>query len=248
MQRWQPLLRKWEEDITLIIYRYKMIITDANGQDRENVVIEPTNPNGRWICAIHGGYGSPDQMRVTTQLEVLFPNHHILFPKGDAILPDGQGGFALGWRLKDEEKIDNRFLADSLEQFLKAYDLSYKDGCVLGVSNGAMAGMRLLSHIDEMNINSFVGISGTYNSPETFDFKGRVLMINHSLDTIVPKNGNATYNSVTETLESMFQTCEVVETVNIIKSVSDPDYKYHNWDELNAIYPLAERIQFFVGI
>lgn len=223
-------------------------IIDANGQGRDNLVVEPASPNGKWICAIHGGYGSPDQMRVTTQLEVSFPNHHILFPKGDAILPDGQGGFALGWRLKDEEKIDNRFLADSLEQFLKTHGLAYKDGCVLGISNGAMAGMRLLSHIDEMGVGSLVAISGTYNSPETFDYKGRALLINHKLDKIVPRNGNAAYNSVTGTIEVIDSSVKEFELVSLKTGVADPDYKYHSWDELDAIYPLGERIQFFVGI
>lgn len=225
-----------------------LTVTDANGNDRDNVVIVPISPNGKWINAIHGGYGSPDQMRVTTQLEVLFPNHHILLSKGDAILPDGNGGFALGWRLKDQEKIDNRYLADTLEQFLKQYGLLYKDGGVLGVSNGDMAGRRLLSHIDEMNVGWFVGVSGTYNSPETFDYKGRALLINHKFDKVVPMNGSAAYTSVIDANNIVEDSVEEFEMVSLSKLVADPDYNYHSWDEINAIYNLEQRIVDFIGV
>ncbi|MDA0780685.1 MAG: hypothetical protein PQ612_06085 [Rickettsiales bacterium] len=226
-----------------------LTLQDANGVNRENVIVEPVNPNGKWILSLHGGYGSPDQMKATTALQTLFPEHYICFAQGDKILADANGNLVhRGWRLKDEEKVDNRFLSDLLEEFLKQYGLSYKNGGIISASNGAMAAMRLLSHIDEMSVDFLVSVSGTYNSPEDFDFTGRILTINHQLDSIVPYSGSAIYEALDVTIEKFKDSAEVLESILLNKKLQDPNSTYHTWDELKSIYPnFDQRLKLFVG-
>lgn len=218
-----------------------LAITDANGTVRNNKIYEPTSPNGKWILAQHGGGGTPANFQANAQLETLFPFHHICYADAD----DTIGNL---WRSNSDDKTDVRFLIDLLDEFLKQYDLEYYEGGVIGVSNGAMMGGRLLSVLDEMGVDYLVMVSGTYNAPEVFDFGGRILAINHRLDTIVPYLGNENNSPVFEEIEAMKQSASVFEQVLINNEVIEPDFNYHLWAEIKQVYPnFDQRLQEFVG-
>lgn len=226
-----------------------LTLKDANGVHRNNIIFEPVSPNGRWIIAIHGGYSSPEQMRTSTALELLFSNHYICYAEADKILPDGNGNLVYrGWRSNGNDKTDVRFLNDLTDEFTKQYNLSYENGGIIGPSNGGMIGSRLAAVLDEMGIGFLVMISSTYTSPETFDFKGRVLMINSINDKIVPYKGNAIYKSVEESITYIRESAVLCESVILNDKVSDEaNFNYHTWDEIRSLYPnLEQRIVDFV--
>ena len=219
-----------------------LALTDANGTVRNNKVYEPTSPNGKGILALHGGLGSPLNFQTTSQLDTLFPFHTICYADADDTINNL-------WRSNQADLTDVRFLTDLIDEFCKQHDIAYSDMGVIGISNGTMMAGRLLSVLDEMGIEYMVGVSGTYNAPETFDFCGRILMINSYHDAVVPYLGDANNTPVQETIETMKSSAIVFEQVLDRTEVSDPDFNYHAWAEIKQIYPnLDQRIQQFVGV
>lgn len=220
-----------------------LTLQDKNNTDRNNIIIEPQTPNGKWLLCLHGGFGTPDLFKDVTGLRNILPNHYLCFADAD----DTTNNL---WRSNNLDKLDVEYLINLLYEFTSAYNLSYENGGVIGVSNGAMMGLRLLSVIDEMGIGYMISVSGTYNAIEKFDFKGRVLFINSVHDRVVPYMGSALYKSVDETIEVVKDSALITETVMLNEKVeNDNNFDYHKWEEIKMLYPdLDMRIQEFVGM
>lgn len=220
-----------------------LTLQDKNDTERNNVIIEPETPNGKWVLCLHGGFGTPDIFKDISGLRDILPNHYLCFADAD----DTTNNL---WRSGNLDKLDVEYLTNLLYEFTGAYDLSYENGGVIGVSNGAMMGLRLLSVIDEMGIGYMVGVSGTYNAIEKFDFKGRVLLINSIHDTIVPYMGNASNRSVDETIEIVKDSALMTEIILLNEKVENGNnFDYHKWEEIKILYPALDmRIQEFAGL
>ena len=191
-------------------------------QWRQNAVDEPSNPDGTWLVALHGGYGNPFGFRITDKLYESFPNSHILH---------GSANDSKLWDYKNTT-LDVDYLESMCNKFVALYDLNYSDGFVIGVSQGAMMALRLANRLP---FNCVVSVSGTYNSPEAFTYGGKVLMVNSLQDRVIPYAGNINNTSVVDTVIEAKKTATVQE-IKIDSQYSNDAFYHHTWGEIEALH------------
>jgi len=202
-------------------------------ETRDNSIDEPTNPDGTWKVLLHGGYGNPFDFRLTSDIHTLFPNSYI-FSLSAAVNDN---------RLWDADNTQKDL--DHLESLINAlmalYGLNYSNGALIGISNGGMMALRL---VNRLNFSKVVSVSGTYNAPEDFTYTGKVLLINSIRDKIIPYAGNASNNSIADSLTAIGQTATVQnEALLGVKLGSF----YHSWDEIKELTDLNNKIEVFLN-
>lgn len=206
-------------------------------QGRTNILIESATPDNSLIVALPGGSGSPAALQTATQLEVLFPNKHILY-----VAPDTTIGSL--WRLLDAAQVDFHYISGLLNAVASQYNIPFASISFFGVSMGAMKALRVANILDEVPFKGVVCISGTYQSPENYDAKTKVLMINNINDTTVAFDGGGVYNSVHSTYKLVAKSLAVFEPVLIGTSSGDN----HSYNAIKASYPALEsKIQGFLA-
>jgi len=204
---------------------------------RTNILTVPTAPDGSLIVALCGGTGSPTNMQTTTQLETVFPNKYILY-----VAPDTNAGSL--WRIGDAAQVDFHYINGLVNSVTSQYIIPYANVSFVGVSLGAIMALRIVNILDEVPFKGVVCISGVYQSPETYDAKTKVLMVNNINDATVPFDGNSTYVSVPSTYRVIAKSLDVFEPVLIGKSSGDN----HSYLAIKAAYPALEsKIQGFLA-
>ena len=204
---------------------------------RTNILTIPTTPDNSLIVALPGGGGSPASLQTATQLEAIFPNKHILY-----VAPDTSIGSL--WRLLDTAQADFHYLNGLINAIASQYNIPFASISLFGVSMGAMMALRVANILDEVPFKGVICISGTYQSPENYDAKTKVLMVNNINDTTVPFDGGGAYNSVSSAYKVIAKSLEVFSPVLIGKSNTDN----HGYTAIKATYPALEaKIQEFLA-
>lgn len=204
---------------------------------RTNILTVPTTPDGSLIVALCGGTGSPTNMQTTTQLETIFPNKYILY-----VAPDTNAGSL--WRIGDAAQVDFHYINGLVNSVTSQYAIPYSNVSLFGVSLGVMMALRVVNILDEVPFKGVVCISGVYQSPEIYDAKTKVLMVNNINDATVPFDGGGAYVTVPSTYKAIAKSLEVFSPILIGKSSGDN----HGYTAIKASYPALEnKIQEFLA-
>lgn len=204
---------------------------------RVNVLTVPTTPDNSLVVALCGGTGSPSNMQTTTQLETVLPNKYILY-----VAPDTSIGSL--WRIGDAAQVDFHYINGIINAIASQYNIPFANISLFGVSLGVMMALRVVNILDEVPFKGVVCVSGVYQSPEIYDAKTKILMVNNINDTTVAFDGGGSYVSVPSTYKLIAKSIEIFEPVIIGKASGDN----HSYLAIKASYPALEaKIQGFLA-
>ena len=202
-------------------------------KDRENILVEPTDPDGSLIVALHGGGGTPQNFKNSINLETTFPRSYIIYVAAEIT-------WEAGGEFGDGEK-DYDYIRDLIKELVFKFLIYVSKINILGYSNGAMMAYRFVNKNLDYKFASVTCIAGAYVAPEPFAYTGKVLHIHGKNDEIVPVLGNEDYEPLTKLEDKIHLTAgeTIFETIN----------GKHSFDTINTGYPsLNIRIKLFMGL
>jgi poly(3-hydroxybutyrate) depolymerase len=169
-----------------------LTVTDANGNDRNNVVIVPTAPDGSLVLAFHGGLGNPADFQSDINLESVLTNSYIVYV-------DADDNLANLWR-HGANNTDVAYVHSLYQKVLYDYPLINASNVhLIGHSNGAMMCYKVAAFLDELNFKTITSLAGAYMCPEMFDSTAKLYHVHGDEDLVVPIAGNAKYPPLSET-------------------------------------------------
>lgn len=161
-------------------------------QDRTNIIVEPTAPDGSLIIAFHGGFGTPANFQTALNIESVCPDSYVLYVDAE----DSSGDL---WR-SGTNGTDVAYVHSLYQKVIYDYPLINASNVhLMGHSNGGMMCYKVAAFLDELNFKTVTVLSGCYMCPEVFDSTAKVLHVHGDDDTIVPLEGNAAYPPLSET-------------------------------------------------
>lgn len=160
--------------------------------NRTNILVEPTTPDGSLILAFHGGFGTPVDFQSNLNIESVCPNSYVLYV-------DAEDSVADLWR-SGANGTDVAYVHSLYQKVIYDYPLINASNVhLIGHSNGGMMCYKLAAFLDELGFKTITVLAGAYMCPETFDSTAKVLHVHGDDDAIVVINGNATYPPLSDT-------------------------------------------------
>jgi len=163
-------------------------------QNRTNILVAPTAPDGSLIMAFHGSYGAPASFQNAIKLEDIYPNSYILYVSAEETKL---------WKAGSESN-DVAYIHSLLLSVKADYDIiDLTKISLTGHSGGGAMCYKAAAYLDEFNFASITTLCAPYLATEEFDYTGPVYHFHMVNDKIVPIAGTENYPSLIDTMASL---------------------------------------------
>lgn len=180
-------------------------------EGREVIIDGAVNPTGECLILLHGGMGTAGNFKGGLNLPAdTLDTHTIVYPSANAQTQTWRCGGKFGSSLKDA-----LYLAGLIYHLVDNYDVDISKITIGGMSNGGMMAYRLAAIFPNLPFKGVLTFSSSYLAPEPFNYTGKFLQIQGSIDTNIPMGGNEDYMSFDE-LVTMLEQSPALGEVDLV--------------------------------